>query len=307
MSRDFAITTVDRQIKLQQGTSGTVAHTVTNTTGGEVTARARIVTMDGSDDTWFAITGEQERVFAGNATQQYSVTVNIPPTAIPGTYRFRLDVFSVENPDENFAEGPAVEISVEEKAETETPKGDGFPWWIAAVVATVLIIGGGIIYFVVNSNDTENDDNGGYVISDATEIPEILGETYEKAFELLNKKGFKYQVYTNSIDRRDTSRMTGPSLSAGRPAGGTARFGSSEPNVGIAPPVLYTITLKSMLPVVDSLYPAQGTEMSPKTSVVQVYFGNAEDNTEGPYVELDKSFFERKTNISKSLIININK
>ena len=151
MARDFAITTVKSQIELKKGKKSSVSYTVTNSTGNQLTARARISPLEGADESWFTIEGESERGFAENDTQQYSVSVNIPAEIISGAYKFKLDVFSVENPDEIFSEGPVIEILISEAPVDDNNNDKPFPWWIIAVIVAVILIGGGIIWYVVSN------------------------------------------------------------------------------------------------------------------------------------------------------------
>ena len=156
MARDFAITTVKSQIELKKGKKSSVSYTVTNSTGNQLTARARISPLEGADESWFTIEAESERDFAENDTQQYSVSVNIPAEIKSGSYKFKLDVFSIENPDEIFSEGPVIEILISDAPVDDTNDDKPFPLWIIAVIAAVILIGGGIIWYVSNNSDDGN-------------------------------------------------------------------------------------------------------------------------------------------------------
>jgi hypothetical protein len=78
---------------------------------------------------WFTIVGAAEREFAPAATQQYTVQANPAATGMDGRYLLRLDMIGVENPDEEFAEGPTVTVEVAPAQPVAQP----FPWWIVAV------------------------------------------------------------------------------------------------------------------------------------------------------------------------------
>lgn len=281
MARDFAITAVKSQIELKKGKKSSVSYTVTNSTGNQLTARARISPLEGADESWFTIEGESERNFAENDTQQYSVSVNIPAEIKSGSYKFKLDVFSVENPDEIFSEGPVIEILISEAPVDDNNNGKPFPWWIIAVVAAVLLIGGGIIWYVVSNKPKPE------VVK--IEIPDIIGKKYEQAFELLNNKGIKYQVFTTkktkeSIENTISARTVAP---------------VAPSNLTITPrPVIRPITV---FPVVVDTDPECKTKIDPD-QIVKVYFG---EKTSAPYVRLEKPFLELKAGMNKDLLKNL--
>lgn len=279
MARDFAITTVKSQIELKKGKKSSVSYTVTNSTGNQLTARARISPLEGADESWFTIEGESERDFAENDTQQYSVSVNIPAEIQSGSYKFKLDVFSVENPDEIFSEGPVIEILISEAPVDDNNNDKPFPLWIIAVIAAVILIGSGIIWYVVsNKPDPEPE-----VVK--IEIPDIIGKKYEQAFEILNSKGIKYQVFTNEQTKKSIENIT-----ATRTATPVA-----PTNLRILPrPVV-------VFPVVVDTDPKRGTKIDPD-QIVKIYFG---EKTSGPYIRLEKNFLESKTGINKELLRNL--
>lgn len=283
MARDFAITTVKSQIELKKGKKSSVSCTVTNSTGNQLTARARISPLEDADESWFTIDGESERNFAENDTQQYSVSVNIPAEIKSGAYKFKLDVFSVENPDEIFSEGPVIEILISEAPVDDNNNDKPFPWWIIAVIAAVILIGGGIIWYVVsNKPDPEPE-----VVK--IEIPDIIGKKYEQAFEILNNKGIKYQVFTNEKTKKSIEKITATkTLTPAAPTNLTIR-----PTPVTKPVVVF--------PVVVDTDPKRGTKIDPD-QIVKVYFG---EKTSGPYIRLEKSFLESKTGINRELLKNL--
>ena len=278
MARDFAITTVKSQIELKKGKKSSVSYTVTNSTGNQLTARARISPLEGADESWFTIEGESEREFAENDTQQYSVSVNIPAEIKSGSYKFKLDVFSVENPDEIFSEGPVIEILISEAPIDDDNNDKPFPLWIIAVIAAVILIGAGIIWYVVNKPEPEPE-----VVK--IEIPDIIGKKYEQAFEILNDKGIKYQVFTNEKTKKSIEKITATRTVT--PAAPT--------NLMVLPrPVV-------VFPVVVDTDPKRGTKIDPD-HIVKVYFG---EKASGPYIRLEKNFLESKTGMNKELLRNL--
>ncbi|MFA6010598.1 MAG: PASTA domain-containing protein [Desulfobacteraceae bacterium] len=179
MSRYFAITTGSSTIQVKNTRTGSVTFTVTNNAQDGIKTRAKISALTGNES-WFTIEGEKEREYK-EKTQQYTVTYTIPSSVSPGSYKFRMDVFGVENPDEIYSEGPVVQIDVV-GAETVPTKKTPFPWWIVAVVVAVLLIGGGIALWATRST---------------TEIvPMVIGETPDSATTILAEKKFNVERTT---------------------------------------------------------------------------------------------------------------
>ncbi|WP_020587966.1 hypothetical protein [Desulfobacter curvatus] len=288
MARDFAITTVNSQIELKKGKKSSVSYTVTNSRGTQLTARARISPLEGADESWFTIEGESERVFAENDTHQYSVSVNIPAEIERGSYKFKLDVFSVENPDEIFSEGPVIEILISEAPIDDNNNDKPFPWWIIAVIAAVILIGGGIIWYVISNKPQPKPEPEPESVK--IEIPcSIKGKKYEQAFELLNNKGIKYQVFTTektkkSIENTISARTVAPAAPSNLTV--TSR------------PAIRPITV---FPVVVDTDPKCKTKIDPD-QIVKVYFG---EKTSAPYVRLEKTFLEFKAGMNKELLKNL--
>jgi hypothetical protein len=105
---------------------------------------------DAAKPEWFTVAGESVRDFAPNGAQQFVVQLKVPRGTAPGSYSFRLDAVSEENPDEDFTEGPSVAFDVKAPPPPGKKK---FPWWILAVVGAVvlLIVIGVVIWLLVRN------------------------------------------------------------------------------------------------------------------------------------------------------------
>jgi hypothetical protein len=132
----FAITSTGTRLQLADG-AGTVPFAVHNRTSRFVRGRAKVVPEDPAAADWLKIDGPEERDFPEGATHSFIVVANVPATAEPGRYRFRLDAFSVDNPDDLYVEGPTVEFEV--TAREPVAHNGGVPWWTWAVAALVLV------------------------------------------------------------------------------------------------------------------------------------------------------------------------
>jgi hypothetical protein len=100
------------------------------------------------------------------------VKVATSPGAPAGKYQFRLDAISVINPDDDFTEGPTVDLEVKP---TEAPK-KAFPWLLIAAAAGAVILIVAVTWALW--------PNG-------VEVPDVVGLDVEEAtkkFEDLNVK-----------------------------------------------------------------------------------------------------------------------
>jgi hypothetical protein len=137
MARVFSITAASSTITLDDKGHGEIAFTVANASGRPLRGRGILVPQDPSQKGWLTLAGEPERDFPAGGVLQFSVRVGAPAGSKPGNYTFRLDALSVQNPDEDYAQGATVAFTVRE-AKKKKP----FPWWIVAVAAVVLVAGG---------------------------------------------------------------------------------------------------------------------------------------------------------------------
>lgn len=144
MANIFSITAATNSAKLNAKRQGEVAFTVSNAENRPMRGRAYILPEGEAQPDWFTLSGEPEQDFAVAGTQQYTVKIAVPPDAPAGDYFFRLNMVGVENPDEDFAEGPSVSFVVPEP-EVKKKK---FPWWILLVILAVVIIIGVVVFLL---------------------------------------------------------------------------------------------------------------------------------------------------------------
>jgi hypothetical protein len=114
VAASFVITSPTNTVLLGTDRTGQAAFTVSNQTGRGVRARASVAALAPTQSPWLALAGASERDFPIGGTEQITVTVTVPPEAAAGLYPFRLDVASVVNPDEDWAQGPVVAFQVPE-------------------------------------------------------------------------------------------------------------------------------------------------------------------------------------------------
>jgi serine/threonine-protein kinase len=217
----FTVTTASERVTLDESGAARASFTVTNTSSqalqGQLYARPR----DQAKSEWFTVAGDSIRDFAPNGAQQVVVELKVPPGTTPGSYSFRLDAVSEENPDEDFTEGPSVAFDV--KAPPPPPKKKKFPWWILAIVGAVvlLIIIGVVIWLLVR-------DTG-------TTVPRVVGETKATAENKLTDAGFTVNAPFVQVAEREKHGI----VQSQNPEGGTKQSKKSEVtiNVGRMPTV----------------------------------------------------------------------
>ena len=154
MASLFTITEASPSVALSADRRGETSLTAFNASGRTIRGRASLVAAAPASAEWFTIVGEPEREFAAAAAEQYRVQIAVPEAVTAGTYSFRLDMVEVENPDENYSQGPTVTLEVQPAKPPPKP----FPWWIVAAVAGILVVAA-IVAFAVSSGAKRRSAN----------------------------------------------------------------------------------------------------------------------------------------------------
>jgi hypothetical protein len=146
MPNPFSITAAADSIRLDSQGRGSTTFTVSNTSGQIRRGRARLVPSDPGHASWLSVDGDAERNFTADGTHQYTVRIAVPQGTPAGRQTFGFDVVSVENPDEEWSQGPKVAFEV-----PPPPAKKPFPWWIIVVAVAVLVVGG-LIFWLLSRN-----------------------------------------------------------------------------------------------------------------------------------------------------------
>lgn len=86
----------------------------------------------------------QQREWELDVDKTIQLTVPIQASeAAPGSYTFRVEVYSSDAPSEDYTTGDGIAFTVMEKQADPEPPSKRFPWWIAVAVLAV-VIGGGL-------------------------------------------------------------------------------------------------------------------------------------------------------------------
>jgi hypothetical protein len=160
--------------------------------------RAKVVPQDPADLSWFRITGNAERDFTIGGTQQFTVQINVPKGTKPGKHSFRLDAVSTDLPDEEYTQGPNINIPVAGAAPAAQKK--TFPKWLIPVLAIVLLLvlggGGFLVYYLVSGSGSSQVSGGSGGSGGGTQpttviVPNVLGQKPADAQAALTAAGLK--------------------------------------------------------------------------------------------------------------------
>jgi PASTA domain len=187
----FTVTAAGQKVALDDSGEGKASFTVTNSSPQALQGRLLARPREPAKPEWFSVVGESVRDFAPNGAEQAVVQLKVPPGSPPGSYSFRLDAVSEDDPDEDFTEGPSVAFEV---AAAPQPK-KKFPWWILAIVGAVvlLIVIGVVVWLLVRDTGPES-----------VTVPAVVGQPAPAAQSTLTGAGFT--VTTESIPVRDPTQ-----------------------------------------------------------------------------------------------------
>jgi hypothetical protein len=193
---------------------GEVTFTVTNASTAADRAVLTVHPLDGAADGWFTVT-EPMRPVAAGASVVFPVDVAVPSSVAAGAYGVQGVAYSADtDPSETSATSKRVSLTV---GAASAPAGGGLPWWVfAAGGAAVLLVVAVLAVILLGGDDdsaatsTEAPTStagagagpGGLPIDpgsigsiilppfgtspDVIEVPDTVGETQERAVELLS-------------------------------------------------------------------------------------------------------------------------
>jgi beta-lactam-binding protein with PASTA domain len=187
MARVFEITAASENVLLDAKGAGEIAFTASNVSGKPLSGKAMLIHQDPAVKPWLTL-GDAVRNFPAGGTQQYTVKVVVPPGTKPGKYNFRLDLASVQNPDEDYAQGPNVAVAV-----PLVPEVNHFKWWWLVVAAVVVLAIGGVAIYLLTKG-------GGSI-----PVPDLAGKTVAEATALLTQNHLKVGDIENVVT--DTAKV----------------------------------------------------------------------------------------------------
>jgi hypothetical protein len=176
-TRTFAITADDKSVVLDTKGTAELTINVSNTAARPIRGQAKLVPVGATKADWLRINGEVERNFSANEAHQFVVRMTVAPGAPVGKYPFRLNVLSVQNPDDDFTEGPVVSFELRE-APPPPPPDHKFPWFYV-ILALIVLIGGVTVYLLLTAKIV---------------VPDVEKQTLNDASNLLTKAELKVEA-----------------------------------------------------------------------------------------------------------------
>lgn len=158
-------------LDLEAGTEGSLSFDVANTSGRQISLRARILDDGGGAvPGWLNLSEGSDLSLAPAETRRVSIAVT-PPAGSAEARTVRLEIFEVALPEENVDRSAPVSLTVTaaEVAEPEAPKRPG--WLIpviAGAVVLVLAIGGGLAWWLMRDG-----------------LPDVEGQSVADAVDML--------------------------------------------------------------------------------------------------------------------------
>jgi hypothetical protein len=216
-TRIFAITAASEMLTLDHQGRGEISFTASNTGPKSMPGRAEIVPLGSTKGDWLSLEGEQERHFATGEAHQFRVKIAAPRGAPTGKYPFRLNIISVENPDDEFTEGPSVSFELKQLVPAAPPP-RRFPWWIVAL-ACVLVLGVGLITWLL--------------LPQKVAVPELVGMPYQDAIKSLEAAKLKLTAQNSKVTGK---QKPGIVLEQSPPAKESVPIGSGVSLVVEVPP-----------------------------------------------------------------------
>ena len=169
MANIFAITTANDTLKLDPNGHTKAVFTVSNRTTRTLRGLAKLRPLDNTKQEWLKLAGENERDFVPGGTLQFTISFEPTPNT-PGKYRFRLDVVSTVNPDEDFTEGPTVVVDVP----APKPPPPSKVW----IIPVALMMFGTIVVRLTRPKKVS--------------VPSVEGQKIQQAREMLTKVQLKF-------------------------------------------------------------------------------------------------------------------
>jgi len=164
--------------------TGSVVFAVNNKAGDTRSGRLSIQVAGQAKAEWFAIDGEQERKFDPSpASQTVTVKLTVPADVAAGNYPFRLRVVAVNDPDNDFADGPATTAEV---AAGVVIKPSRIWLWIVLAVVLLAVIGG-VLWFVLKPKpavpviEPTSNTSAPESVPTTAKVPNLVGKTLAEA------------------------------------------------------------------------------------------------------------------------------
>ena len=176
MTRPVEITLPERTFVCDENGKATVIFTISNISDEKLELATSLSFEDDTEtpmqQDWFDIKVDPDWTLDSKATEQLTVNIQIPDKQPLGDYKFKLTVYSKDNPGDDFSTSEMVCVKKQQVVVPEVTD-KKFPWWIVAVAVLLVIVAG-----------------VGWYYSTTTELPDVTGQDLQSAQKLLEDKDF---------------------------------------------------------------------------------------------------------------------
>lgn len=196
------------RVDAKPGDTVAFSFSVVNTSGRPLKLGAKAIAEGTTDAGWFSVLGDSERQLGAGDLDQFDLEARLPAGIAPGDYRFKLLVYSTDDPGEDFDESPPVVAAVTaapgpakpkpEPAQPEKP----FPWWIVAVAGVVVVVVGVLAYVFWPEPTPPAPAEPETVV-----VPRVLTEPLDEARRILAERGLKAVTVAETRPRGEESPL----------------------------------------------------------------------------------------------------
>lgn len=194
--------------------TGSIVFTVNNKSGEGRAARLSVQVAGQSKADWFVIDGEAQRNIAAGASETVTVNISVPASESAGDYPFRLRVVAVNDPDNDFADGPATTAHADK---TGGGGGGGKAWiWIVVAVLVLLVIGGITAWLLMPPDEPDvapTETPTETAAPTTATVPDLVGKTVAEAQPLA--KDFDFTPVPGTADGKVPSTIVSQAPNAG--------------------------------------------------------------------------------------------
>jgi hypothetical protein len=160
VSSVFTITTPSVTVTLTENRMGEVPFTVTNVSDRKLRARIRITPANAPAE-WFSLVGDSDQDFEVGAARQFVVRVDPPLGAPAGTYAFRVDAIGIENPDDDYSEGPSCQVTIPPSKPPKLMTPRGYLTTLVGALAGGIVLDL-IVVIMALTHETDTSCDGGF-------------------------------------------------------------------------------------------------------------------------------------------------
>jgi serine/threonine-protein kinase len=199
------------RVSAQPGGRVAFSFSVVNTSARPLKIGAKVIAEGMTETAWFSVLGDGERRLGADDLDQFDVEASLPAGLAPGNYRFKLLVYSTDDPGEDFDESPSVVASVIAAPAAEKPAQTAptppqpqkpFPWWIVAVAGVVVVVIGVLAFVFWPAPEPAQP-----VEPQTVKVPSVLTRPLDEAKRILAEHELEAVTVAETRPRGDDSKL----------------------------------------------------------------------------------------------------